>query len=387
MKKTIIWTLVFMVLISQCYAIGLVPSSKIIDFESGKTIPLRFKILNTEHESFRALVYAEGEFSDLITIKNPELKVESKQDSEFVFYNLNIPENLPPGSHKIKIIVHKIPENTKSTVSVSLKLVHQVVINVPYPGNYAKAKLYIPSIEPNKSAKIAVEVINLGTDSITSAQAFIDIYSLNNTKLKTLESDIKEIKVDKKEFLFADWIPTLSPGVYHAVATVIYDDNSTFDKTNFNIGSLLIDIISVEVNNFILGQIARFEIFLESLWNTKTEDVFIEMIIFDEQSNIRGTYTSAQSSLEPFSKKKIFTYWNTEDIAIGKYFTKIKIHYNQQFFEETFDLVVSQNKISTNFVGNVIISEDKKVVNTPIIILIILILVHLLFNIYKYLKK
>ena len=389
-KKLIIWTLVLSILISNVFALGVVPSSESATFESGKTKSIILKIINSEHENFDVVAYAEGSLSHLITIKNPSIEFSSKTNSELLYYDINMPENLPPGSHKVKIKIRKIPKSSSSTVSASLVLTHSLTIAVPYPGKYAEARLHIPPMSTNQPARVSVEIINLGDEPIYEAQAFVDIYSPTNTKLKTLISEVSKIETNGKKVFVIDWTPELNSGIYNAIAHIIYDGETTSDEANFNIGNLLMNIVFVEVNDFTLGQVAKFEILTENLWNTALEDVFVEMLIKDLSGVIHARHSSAESNINPFSKKEFYTYWDTQGVNIGEYFANIKVHYDEVYTEENYTVIVSPTEISLNLIGNVLKPISKKPVDrtyTAIIILTFLVVFILVFNIYVYFKK
>ena len=146
------------------------------------------------------------------------------------------------------------------------------------------------------------------------------------------------------------------------------------------------NLISVEVNDFTLGQVAKFEILLENLWNTPINNFFIEMNVFDDNNNIKTTYTTPLNSIDSLAKKKLYSYWDTKNIDIGQYLANIKIHYNGNSIEENYYLSVSQDKISTSLTGKVINTSNETQGNLTAT-LIIIVLINIVVTVFFYFKK
>ena len=144
------------------------------------------------------------------------------------------------------------------------------------------------------------------------------------------------------------------------------------------------------MNNFNLGGIAKFEILTENLWNTALEDVFAEMLVKDLDGVVHARHSSAESNLNPFSKKEFYTYWDTQGVNIGEYFANIKVHYDDVYTEENYTVVVSPTEIRFGPIGKVTLpSSSAPSDNTMIYISLLttLMVLVIIFNVYIYMKK
>ena len=83
--------------------------------------------------------------------------------------------------------------------------------------------------------------------------------------------------MQRKE-LVAEWLPDVNPGKYLAIATIRYDDQVLTIEKEFNVGQMLLEIKELKVNNFALGEIAKFEALVENRWSEQLEDIYLTLI-------------------------------------------------------------------------------------------------------------
>ena len=390
--KPILLIIVFAVLASQTYALGIAPSHVDVIFEPALEKTIQLKVINNAHKDFDAVVYAEGELAEYITINEPMIKLLKDQDSKIISYKIKLPQSLEKqGLHEASIVVREIPKITKgeTTITASLAIVSKLKVMVPYKGKYAEIKLFVTDFKQNKESNFAVEVRNLGTEDILEAKAVIDIYGPLNNKLETVTSNEASVKSKNKEILIAKWTPKLGPGNYHAVATLIYDELNTKDEKSFTIGTLELKIISISVTDFRLGGIAKFDILVENNWNMEIPNVYAETTVKDNKGKIYTQFKTASVNIPAFGKQELNAYWDTAKVIPGAYKFDIVLNYLNQKTEKIFDIMVEYDKITASLVGKAIAvgEEEKPAVLKSIYILIFLVVILIIFNIVIYFKK
>jgi len=372
--------------------LDIAPSYVDVIFEPSLEKTVQLKVINNDHKDFDAVVYAEGELAEYITIGNPTIRLSKDEDSKIISYKVNLPKSFEKqGLHEANVVVREIPKETKegTTITANLAVVSKLRVMVPYKGKYAEIKLFVTDFKQNKESNFTVEVRNLGTEDILEAKAVIDIYGPLNNKLATITSNKASIESKDKEILIAKWTPKLGSGSYHAVATLIYDGLNTKDEKSFTIGTLKLDIILISVSNFKLGGIAKFDIFVENNWSIETPNVYAETTVKDEKGKIYTQFKTASVDIPAFGRQKLNASWDTAKVIPGPYKFDIVLNYLGQKTEKVFDIMVEYDKITASLVGQVTgVEEEKKpAVLKSIYILIFLVIILIILNIVMYFKK
>lgn len=339
-------------------AIGVTPGRKTVDFAPDLHERARFTILNNEHKKFNALVYAEGYMSGYVDIGEEIVVFEESDNSKEVEYSIDLPSEMKdPGDHWAKIVVMEMPPGLEEediegeVVIATTAVIHQLRVKVPYPGKFARLDLSVNEGEPGEETTFFVKVSNLGEEDIHKAYATIDILGPTNEVIATLESE--EINVDSRERgeIIIPWKANVEAGRYHAVATVNYDGEVGVVEKNFAVGALKIDVLKIEVNNFRLGGVAKFEISVENKWNQRIDDVYAEMIINDDKGNRIASFKSASVDVEPLKRSSLYSYWDTEGVDKGKYEGRLLLHYAGKTTEKTLKTYITIDDIETEIVG------------------------------------
>jgi hypothetical protein len=252
---------------------------------------------------------------------------------------------------------------------------------VPYEGKYVEAKLIIPQFEKGRSSNFGVEVANLGSDEINDIQAVIDIYGPLNNKIRTLTSSSSALKLKERKKIIIDWLPDLNNGNYMAVATILYDSKNTKTEKPFTIGSLELDISSISVENFKLGGIARFDIFVSNNWNLPIENVFAETSVKDKQDKVFTAFKTADANIDAYGTQKLQAYWDTEKVSAGTFDLEITLNYLGKTAKKIFEIIVEPDRITSRPLGGAVVAEDGGEKNSNTIIYLVFIGVIVLFGI------
>ncbi len=334
-------------LIPVISALGVSPGRTTIDFEPSLQKSVEFTVFNSEHKDMQLLFYAKGNLSNYITLQQSSASFLPTDDSKTFSYIIKLPEKVEtPGRYGADIVILEAPElgvkQRDTYIAASLAVVTQAVIYFPYPGKYLEFD--IESIPSGSKTLLIFPIRNRGKLDIGNAKANIDIFTSSGKKAATIESDAKAVKSEQTEELFAE-LSDLSPGEYKAVVIVVYDGESIQKEKVFVVGSDVIEIESIEVNDFTLGGIAKFNILAKSNWNAELKDVTVQLLVYNEQDEIMADVKSPQYTIPTGSKTNVVAYWDTIGVKEAEYKGKLIIHYGGKESEKSVKVGVSRNNI------------------------------------------
>jgi hypothetical protein len=380
--------LFFAILSSNAYAVGISPAKLKINFEPGLDKEVSLRVSNNLERDVTVFISFEGDLAKHFTVEKDLIRIPAMQE-EVVSCRINLPAEIgQPGEHEVKIIVSELPEQAvnekRAVVSATGTVVAKAIILVPYPETYAEAKLYVFS--EGKNVRFSIPVSNLGTNSI-KAKAKITIIAPTKETVIEIYTETVSVEPSKEAKLSAEWQALVAPGEYTAVVRVYYNDKEIEIAKKFNVGELFVKVVKVEVLNFALGQVAKFNIYLQNNWSNTLEGVFADMQISDSQGKIYTNYRTATVTLEPQKITRTEAFWDTSGVGLGTYEMKLLLHYLDKVFEETFSLQVNLDSIQIAPVGQVIGPAGALETKTTIIVLVLLVLVVAASIIIIYVKK
>ena len=339
-------------------AIGVTPGRTTVDFEPNLERSVTFTILNNEHKEFNAFVYADDELKDVITAEKNIIEFKETDESKPFTFRFRLPEKMEkPGDHWAKIVVMEMPSGTNpqttdgQVVLATTAVVHQLRVKVPYPGKYAEFEMVANDAEPNGTVNFFVKVFNLGTENIYNAFATVDILGPTNEKIDTIESEPISVESKKTGEIAIPWQANVNPGMYHAIATVSYDDKVGKVEKNFAVGAMRIEVLDVKVRNFVLGGIAKFEISMENKWNQKITGAYAEIVMSNQKGDQVASFKSASIDVDPLQRSTLYAYWDTQGVEKGAYDAKLILHYADKTSEKLLKAYVNLESIETEIVG------------------------------------
>jgi len=379
--------------ISYANALGITPGRTTLDFSSELNKKVDFTIINSEHKNMNIQVSVGGELGKYISLNEESLKMLSSEETRKASYEINLPQNLSPGLHTAEIVVMQLPEGSekgRASVGAALAVATQVYVHVPYPGKYVKAELKVMGTENKKRFVIPLE--SLGNKEITDVEAEIYIYDLEGKELERLKTNKASLKSAEVKEIFAEWDVNISVGKYKAKAVLNYDGEELLLEKDFEIGEMVLDLQQIFVNDFKLGDIAKFNMIVKNKWNQQIENAYAEMRIYDDKMNEIDDLKSATYNIPAEMQTTINYYWDTENISKGLYNANIILYYSEKKTQQDLKLDVGSNTINVVGLGYVISSESKpnnSVVNLLFIIIGFLVLLNLLWFLVlrKYLTK
>lgn len=387
--KGILILLILILFSSSVFSIGITPGRTTINFESGleKTIP--FSVINNEKKNMDVILWVEGDLAEYVTLEETLISFSSNEDAKELSYRVELPNEIEiPGEHSAEIIAREMPKEKDSSgyyVGATAAVATQLLVRVPYPGKYAEIKLNVVGGDGDNPVNFYIEVLNFGEEDISNAQAVIEVKGPTNEVIATIETDAKSILSKKRDELVGTWIPDVNPGVYHAVAILDYDGKKARAEKNFNVGDLRIDILSIETDRFRLGEIAKFDILVESKWNEQINGVYAQTLIKDDE-NIVADFKSASVNVPAFEQTGMTAYWDTEGVKEGEYDGSIILHYEGKTTEKKLEASIGLNSFRANLIGgraiNVGGGDGFKISNLLILLVVVLIIINMAWFMY-----
>jgi len=370
--------LLVLVVLPGVQSLGITPGRTTIDYEKGLEKEVAFSILNDEHKNIQVLLMVQGELNETITLYDSIIEFLPSEESKQFKYKIKLPEEIAddPGLHTAEIVALEIPKasDTGTYVGATVAVASQLHVYVPCPGKCIEADLNVLDAEENTTATFIVPIINRGELGIGEVRATIDVYTALNEKVATIETDYYPLEPGKRTELSGKWEVNVPSGDYLAKATVFYDGQSkTFDK-QFSVGSQMLTIESILVNNFQLGEIAKLQILVENHWNKELEGVFANLLVYNENEKVMADVKSAAENIPSLTKKELIAYWDTIGVEEGEYNGKLMVIYGKKSTDRNLLLKVSENSLDITGVGYAIRPQGGEGVNITTILLVLVII-------------
>lgn len=377
MKKIILITIILM-LIPQTFAFGLAPAQK-TTFKLQEDYTIR--ILNNQNETFNAQITVPDQYKNQIVFSTNSLEFTQNTQSKTIQIKTNIQkEQLQIGINKIPITITK-HTNDFSQVSSRIVITHDLIIINPSLEPYIDFEIQNTNFNELKKGQITIKLTNQGQKE-TDVKINIEILNQNKTLQNlTKTENIQGTETKNINFEFEP----KQIGTNQINAIIITQNQEITKSKNIQIGTPNIKINKITPNKYSLGEIASFEIELETDWPEKI-NANINVALTNRSSQI-STY---QSNFEIKSKQNINTYLNTQNINPGNYQKQITITQNQITKTYNYNLIITQNSIHIiDNEGNVLTrtNQEQKTNYTKIGFIISITIFITLLSFYTYLKK
>lgn len=369
-------------------SIGITPGRMSLNFEPNLEKQVSFSVLNSANKDMSVVFMVKGELSEWVTLSETYSEFSSSDESKSFSYTVNMPSKLDsPGSHLVEIVAMEAPKDIKEKgtfVGATVAVISQLEINVPYPNKYVEAELNV--LEFQGGTIFSIPVINRGRLDIEKIKAEVDIYSSSGVKLVSINSGVDSVLSGKRKELVARWDSDVNPGRYEAVVTIKYDDEVMTVLREFNVGEMFLEILDVVVHDFSLGGIAKFNTFIENKWSSDLKDVYLNIVVYNEYSEIMADFKSPVVDVDSLSKAELVAYWDTTGVREGVYDGKIILKYGDRITEKEVKLDVSDDSIDVIGITGHVVADDGEGIGLEKI-LIILVVVLVIVNMVVLLKR
>jgi hypothetical protein len=406
---------VFFVTLNSSHAIGLAPSRNVIDFTPNLEQELTFRVINTENKDMTLAVYSQEELGKYIELEQNIVEIKSSESEKEIKYKINLPDKLEPGSRKANLVVVEIPkekselvvvnmpdndstlvlansehfEEQESMVSAQVVLIHQLRVNVPYPGKYIQGKVYIDEVNVNETATFTLSLFNQGKETISKAKATIVIKGPTNDEIAVVRTNEISLNPQQEAKVAAYWSADVGEGNYYAEVIVEYDEEILLLSKSFKVGSLKIEIDALKVDNFKLGTIAKFDILLRSKWNDEIPDVYANMQVIDKAGITLTDFKTSSVNIKAKGTATVSGYWDTSNVKVGDYDVNVKLNYGNKTAEKLFQTVVSIDRIEVQqaLTGQAISGKNSMRDSLLVILVIILVVVNIISFMWRRRKR
>jgi len=385
MKKNILIFIIGISLIvftlQNISAIGITPGRTTVNFEPGLTKEVSFSVINSEHKDMSVFFTIRGDLNDSVILDQIYAKFSASEESKSFIYTINLPEKLDTyGKHELEIVALEAPsdiEKKGTFVGATLAVVTQLHVYVPYPNKHLEADINVIESEKGSQTVFLIPVINRGKLDVVDVKAVIDIYSGSGEKIDTIETSSETLNSLERKELVAKWDTEVNSGRYRAVATIIYDSEILSIWKEFNVGEMFLEILEMSVNNFELGEIAKFDTIVENKWSSNLKDVYMNVIVYNEEGEVMADFKSPSYDIDALSKANVVAYWDTAGVRKGVYEGDIILRYGEKSTERDIQMDISDYDIQIKgLTGKVTVKRSEKFnINNLLLILLIFLIV------------
>jgi len=345
-KHITISVFILLLIFPVAFGIGVSPARKIVDFEA--SLKEEFE-LTLRNDGIKDIAVKLSSNSEYVTFREEIIQLSASSEIT-TMYTLNLPnEILKPGIHKydiqIKEFLSSYGAGSDTTIAASASVISELWIRVPYPGIYAEGKLYIDSKNISDPVRFTIGIVNLGKVPIENIQATIQIFDTDKKEVANIKTQTLSLDNKQSDNLERKWIPTVPPGRYSVIATVIYDEHILKLEQDFSIGNLFITISRIDVRDFTLGDIAAFHILLSSEWNAQIDNVYADITILSAENEEIAQIRSISTDIPPLGEALVKAYWDTKNVKVGKYTLRFLIHYADKITEKLVETEVNIDSI------------------------------------------
>ena len=384
-SKLFLVSVLMFFLLPSVIGIGITPARTTVNFEPGLEKSVSFSIVNSESRDVNLVVAVQGELAEYVTLPETSFSMSVLQSSRDVGYSVKLPSELPPGLHTAEIVVLQLPEAGElgeAFIGAALAVVSQLYVYVPYPGKYAEADLSVFNLDDG-NIQLVIPVISRGDFDLISVRANIEIFTSLNEKVATLNTNnIKILSGERKEVTALWDTSSVNSGPYRAVATLIYDEEIITLERNFNVGQKRLSIENIEVNDFTLGDIAKFEILVQNEWSETVRGAYTQMLVSNDKGELMADFKSPTYDIESLDKTLMTAFWDTKGVKVGTYDASLLLHYEELTDERDLQLDVNEDSINVVGLGYVIseksgVFEENQLLTFLVIGVILLIIINI----------
>lgn len=373
-KNVLIITILFLFVVVSSTAVVITPIEKEVSYSPNKQDSCGFSVKSNLDTTIKFKI--TGDLNESVVLKQERFEVEASKWYP-VECTIKLPPELKPGPHEANIIsIEGDPPG--GGLSAVAGILFPVRVFVPYPGKYLEISNFRPSdIKVNDTQDFSLQVISRGRERLENVKATIKILQ-GQKEIGSVETQRVSLDTGERAELTATWnSANVEPGFYIARVIVKYDGNEATTQENFKIGDIKIDIKEITHDKIRTNSIAKFNINLQSLWNSHIDGAHIALVVYDLSDKTVTGIKGETFSIDPwqFITKQIF--WDTKDIPEGIYKGNFTIfHSSGKASEKQIEF-----KVHKSFL------EDYKLITVLLVLVILLLLIILIYNLRKSNKK
>lgn len=387
-NKLVIIALIFLVITTGVYGLGVSPAKKIVNYQQGEVQAGTFRILKEKPGDLDISLEVEGEYAGMIELEKTKYTL-SEYATEIPF-SVKMDYKLPPGETKVQIYVEELGSSIQINsqgISARVKIPYTIILQAPYPDKYIKAEVRIKD-DANKVEFVSY-VSNVGSEKIDKLKTFYDVME-EEVKMTTLVSNENSLDVNKDLKISSELSKEqIQNGEYETLATINYDDKHVEIKKKFHVGEPVINLTHYD-RYFPKGEIAKMNLELFNDWNKRIEEASVKVQIV-ENSMTKAEAKSSTFTIGKYETKPVEIYLDTAPLKLGNYDAKIITTYLGKTTTENVKLeILSQKEYSEKQKDMIIIDNSPstfELVMFGTMILLVIVLIAILLYILNMLRN
>ena len=316
---------------------GATPPSQVNIYQNQEKIEGSFTILPYAEKNIK--LTSDGELSEYIYFENEEheMSLHITGPTKVNFYYLP-PDDLKPGDHTATINIDQYitPEEiiqSPGTAVARASIGFVVKLRVPNEGKFLEGALLTnkANYRLDDIVYITSTILNIGTEPIYNIQLDISILDPDDVLVSTVSTDnLEYLGPASTTELKTYWDSNGAPhGRYKAETEFDYGGKNPLKMTTgFKIGDIYIEILNV--SSELDASIAKIFVDIESHWNEIINDVYAEIVIKQNGSEIDRVKTSS-IDLGAWKRGQLVGFWDKSNLAAGDYELEIFVYYYDKF--------------------------------------------------------
>jgi hypothetical protein len=383
--------LLVVILMNSVFALGVSPVRKAFNYAPG-TISGSIELSNNQNQDVDIIIYASGEYKDIISFDKRIINFESGDNSEEINYKLTLSQGMDPGRHDIIVNIDTVNAGLESDITAKNTILAHVYIDVPYPGKYIDSKFNIDSKNTGETTAFTISLFSRGSQQVDDISGTVIIKGPTNEEITRIDTNSISLAPEKSGKIVATWVANVNPGLYYVEAIINYAGKQIVERNTFVIGEKTLNIKDVLIENFRLGNIAKIDVIAESTWNKDIKDVYAEVDVIDEKGLTVSTVETLTQDITPLGRAILSGYWDTKGLTIGNYDINVKLFYGDKISEKLFQTIINMDSIHIEdslLIAGQVTGVDTGKGTSTLTLLIIAVLVLIIINVFWFtvLKK
>ena len=345
LKRAFIIIGIIIFLSNNVYSLGISPGKLEMDFQPGLEQEFDYYVVNDGDSLVRVNIsLTEGDFSEYVSIDTTEMEVNPGDAKLFKVF-LDLPESLEkPGENKVKIIVSELPtddEGEGTFISSLIQIIGNIVIHVPYEGQFLSSELQIGDSTLGEDIVSHVTLKNLGLEHVASYSGEITLSDFDGNVIgsKIFDGNLSAQDEIKRWFLITPNIN--SSGEYLGEVKIEYSDKTSYDNVTFRVGDLYIELLDYP-KELISDQINIYSINVKSNWNEEIQNSFAQLNL-----EVPGKLVSSKSesfNIGPWKEQEIKMFVDLSGVEPGDYNAVLSLNYGDRSTIEEFKINIKDDK-------------------------------------------
>lgn len=346
MKRGFIVLALLIIISFNVNAITLQPPKIEINFQPGMEYSGSYNVKNDyTDQKIPVYITVSGDMNESFNLDDKEYIIPENSWQPFNF-KIKMPDDIEPGDHAQYITINEGAKETGMVGAVA-GVALLVVISKPYPGKYLSVNLEVQDGKINEDINFKVTVENKGVEDVDSLTGEIKIFDSKENLVDTINFVSGSVNSGGNREFNEKW-KTDKRGEYKAEVVLNYDSNIGKSKSKFKVGELLVEILSVNAEPVKKDGIARFDINVQSDWNSKINNIHTEVIVDDKISK------GESFALEGWESKNVTVYFDTTGLSEGEYNSLVKLYYESKEKSMNTKLIITK-KVDLMMIGLIIL--------------------------------